>query len=180
MSGHESRYDLAYQEQVKRIHDGAIGDVVAIQSMFLRARTSDCAAHAGLTEMQYQFANWYHFCWLSGDDVTQSLVHNLDRMRLGAARRKPHDCASGWADGRLRSARCTATCSTTTPSSTSLPVDRGSTRCARRARTVIPMWDDVIMGTKGTCYWTDCRIEGETPWRYEGPQNSRTSRSRRS
>ena len=27
---------LAYQEQVKRIHDGAIGEVVAIQSMFLR------------------------------------------------------------------------------------------------------------------------------------------------
>ena len=33
------------------------------------------------------------------------------------------------------------------------------------------LWDDIIMGTKGICYWTDCRIEGETPWRYEGPRN---------
>ena len=32
-------------------------------------------------------------------------------------------------------------------------------------------WDDVIMGTKGTCHWTACRIEGETPWRYDGPKN---------
>ena len=38
VSGHESRYSLAYQGQVRRIHDGAIGDIVAIQSMFLRRR----------------------------------------------------------------------------------------------------------------------------------------------
>ena len=44
ISGLESRYSLAYQEQVKRIHEGAIGNVVAIQSMFLRARTRRSAA----------------------------------------------------------------------------------------------------------------------------------------
>ena len=30
-------------------------------------------------EIEYQFRNWYHFSWLSGDDVPQSLVHNLDK-----------------------------------------------------------------------------------------------------
>ena len=34
-----------------------------------------------------------------------------------------------------------------------------------------PNWDDIIMGTKGVCHWTACRIEGETNWHYEGPQN---------
>ena len=28
------------------------------------------------------------------------------------------------------------------------------------------------MGTKGVCHWTNCRIEGETDWRYEGPRNN--------
>ena len=88
VSGHESRYDVAYQEQVKRLHDGAIGDIVAIQSMFLRPPYSTVARDPQLSEMEYQFSNWYHFRWLSGDDVTQSLVHNLDRMRLGPARRE--------------------------------------------------------------------------------------------
>lgn len=81
VSGHESRYSLPYQEQVKRIHDGAIGDIVAIQSMFLRAPYRLIKRDSKLTETQYQFSNWYHFRWLSGDDVSQSLVHNLDRMR---------------------------------------------------------------------------------------------------
>jgi len=31
------------------------------------------------TEVEFQLANQYHFTWLSGDDVTQSLVHNVDR-----------------------------------------------------------------------------------------------------
>ena len=44
VSGHESRYSLAYQEQTKRIHDGAIGQVVAIQSMFLRGPYQTVAA----------------------------------------------------------------------------------------------------------------------------------------
>jgi hypothetical protein len=35
-----------------------------------------------------------------------------------------------------------------------------------------PNWDDIIMGTKGVCYWTDCRIEGSSPWRFEGPRNN--------
>ena len=35
-----------------------------------------------------------------------------------------------------------------------------------------PSWDDIITGTKGVCHWTACRIEGENPWRYEGPQNN--------
>jgi len=34
-----------------------------------------------------------------------------------------------------------------------------------------PKWDDIILGTKGVCHWTDCRIEGENPWRYQGPKN---------
>ena len=71
---------VGFQETIKRTHDGAIGEVVAAQSMFLRGpyRVSNCEPE--LTETQYQFYNWYHFRWLSCDDVPQSLVHNLDRI----------------------------------------------------------------------------------------------------
>ena len=31
-----------------------------------------------MTEMQYQVHNWYHFCWLSGDNICEQHVHNLD------------------------------------------------------------------------------------------------------
>jgi hypothetical protein len=31
-----------------------------------------------MTEMQYQVNNWYHFAWLSGDNIGEQHVHNLD------------------------------------------------------------------------------------------------------
>ena len=29
--------------------------------------------------MQYQFQNWYHFNWLSGDQTAQQLIHSIDK-----------------------------------------------------------------------------------------------------
>jgi myo-inositol 2-dehydrogenase/D-chiro-inositol 1-dehydrogenase len=170
VSGHESRYDMAYQEQVKRIHDGAIGKVVAIQSMFLRPPYSTVSRDPQLSEMEYQFSNWYHFRWLSGDDVTQSLVHNLDRMRWVLHEENPTTCfglagrstSFGEVYGDMFDHHSVVYEFASGP--------RVYALCQTRAG-CYQSWDDVIMGTKGVCYWTDCRIEGETPWRYEGPRN---------
>ena len=79
VSGLQSRFHAGYAETVKRIHDGAIGEVVTIEENFLRAPYGVTERKPGLTELQWQCSTQYHFRWLSGDDVPQSLVHNLDR-----------------------------------------------------------------------------------------------------
>ena len=79
MSGLHSRYDPGYQEAIQRIHDGAIGEIVAIEENFLRGPYGSVTASPSMSEVEYQFSNQYHFAWLSGDDVPQSLVHNVDR-----------------------------------------------------------------------------------------------------
>ncbi len=66
VSGLQSRYHTGYQEAVKRIHDGAIGRVVAIEENFLRPPYVLCPRRAGQTEVEYQGSNQYHFHWLSG------------------------------------------------------------------------------------------------------------------
>ncbi len=55
------------------------GGLVAIEENFLRAPYGVIPRKKGLTELQWQCSTQYHFRWLSGDDVPQSLVHNLDR-----------------------------------------------------------------------------------------------------
>jgi myo-inositol 2-dehydrogenase/D-chiro-inositol 1-dehydrogenase len=170
-SGHESRYSLAYQEQAKRILDGAIGQIVAIQSMFLRAPYGLVGRDPRWNEVQYQFANWYHFRWLSGDDVTQSLVHNLDRMRWILREENPTWCfglagrstSFGEVYGDMFDHHTVVYEFKSGPRLYAL--------CQTRAG-CHPNWDDVIMGTKGVCYWTACRIDGETKWQYNGPKNS--------
>ncbi len=81
VSGLQSRYHPGYQETVKRIQDGAIGDVISIEENFLRGPYGVTQRKAGLSELEWQFSTQYHFRWLSGDDVPQSLVHNMDRAR---------------------------------------------------------------------------------------------------
>lgn len=171
VSGHESRYSLAYQEQVKQIHGGAIGDIVAIQSMFLRGPYGLVPRPAGMPEIQYHFRNWYHFRWLSGDDVTQSLVHNLDRMRWVLHEENPTWCfglggrstGSGEVYGDMFDHHTVVYEFKSGPRLYALCQTRPG--CYGK-------WDDIIMGTKGVCHWTDCRIEGETNWRYDGPKNN--------
>ncbi|NOX57118.1 MAG: Gfo/Idh/MocA family oxidoreductase, partial [Planctomycetes bacterium] len=68
VSGLHSRFHTGWQETIKRIHDGIIGQVTSIQSMFLRGPYRLVKRDPKLTETQYQFSNWYHFLWLSGDD----------------------------------------------------------------------------------------------------------------
>ncbi|OHB83002.1 MAG: hypothetical protein A2V98_06245 [Planctomycetes bacterium RBG_16_64_12] len=170
VSGHESRYSLPYQEQTKRIHEGAIGRVVAIQSMFLRGPYGLVARNPDLSETEYQFSNWYHFRWLSGDDVTQSLVHNLDRMRWVLHEENPTWCFGLGG----RSTSFGEVYGDMFDHDTVVYEHESGTRiyamCQTRAG-CYPIWDDIIMGTKGVCHWTACRIDGETTWRYDGPQN---------
>ena len=80
VSGLCYRYDTLRQEAVKRIKDGEIGEIVSVQSDYLRSPYSLNKREEGWSETEYQFRNWYHFTWLTGDDILQSLLHNLDSV----------------------------------------------------------------------------------------------------
>jgi predicted dehydrogenase len=76
--GLQRRHEPRYMETIKRIHDGAIGDVIAQRvywnggGIWYRNRTPE------QTEMAFQTNNWYHFNWLSGDQICEQHIHNLD------------------------------------------------------------------------------------------------------
>ncbi len=78
VSGLHRRYDPAIKETMARIHDGAIGDIVAAEVTFLRAPYRIIGRDPKWSEAEWQFKTWYHFNWLSGDDVPQSMIHTID------------------------------------------------------------------------------------------------------
>ncbi len=78
VSGQMWRYDPAIRDAVKRIHDGQIGDIVAIQITTHRNNFRLRNRKPGMSEIEYQLYNWTHFSWLSGDFCTASLVHHTD------------------------------------------------------------------------------------------------------
>ena len=69
--------------------DGAIGEIVAVQETYMRAPYRLVERKPEWTETQYQFRNWYHFNWLSGDDIGQSLIHSIDKGQLACSTTRP-------------------------------------------------------------------------------------------
>ena len=92
VSGLQSRFHTGYIETVKRIQDGAIGDIVSIEENFLRAPYGVTERKPEYSELEWQCSTQYHFRWLSGDDVPQSLVHNLDRSSWVLGNAVPIKC----------------------------------------------------------------------------------------
>jgi predicted dehydrogenase len=76
--GLQRHYQDNYRETIKRIHDGAIGDIVGGQVYWNDGGVWVNPRQPGQTEMEYQMRNWYYFNWLCGDHINEQHVHNID------------------------------------------------------------------------------------------------------
>ena len=73
------RYDLGVRETIKRIPDGAIGDIIAIQENYLTGTLWHRGRKHEWSEMEYQIRNWLYYTWLSGDHIVEQHIHSLDK-----------------------------------------------------------------------------------------------------
>ena len=82
--GLQRHHDPRYVETIKKIWDGAIGDLVLCRAywngggVWTRKRSDYLKTKPDLTEMEYQMRNWYYFNWLCGDHINEQHIHNLD------------------------------------------------------------------------------------------------------
>ena len=76
--GLQRHHQNSYRETMKRVHAGAIGDIVAARcywnmgGLWSKDRTPE------MTDMEWQLRNWLYFAWLSGDHIVEQHIHNLD------------------------------------------------------------------------------------------------------
>lgn len=170
VSGLHSRYHPGYAETVKRIHDGEIGDIVSIEENFLRAPYGVTDRKPGLTELQWQCSTQYHFRWLSGDDVPQSLVHNMDRARWALKNALPIKCHGLGG----RSSMTEPIYGDVFDHHSVIYEFPNNVRIYAFCRTTTGCYDEsssLIWGTKGRADITACRIQGEKPWRWRPTGN---------
>lgn len=169
VSGLMCRYNPGVRETVRRVHDGAIGRIVAIQETTLRPNFRLRKRLPGQSELEYQLYNWTHFSWLSGDYLTASLVHHTDKAAWVMQEKQPatafgmggraahfghqhgdcfdhHAVVYEYADGVRMYAY--------------LRVQPG---CYVEV-------SDVVLGTHGRAHLMQHRITGRTDWRYTGPK----------
>lgn len=171
VSGQMWRYDPAVQETVKRIHDGAIGEVVAIQVTTHRSNFRLRPRKPDQSEIEYQLYNWTHFSWLSGDFLTASLVHHTD---LAAWVMKEEQPVTAFGMGGRAA-----------------PFGEEHGDCFDHNAVIYEYANgvklfaflivqpncytevsDIVMGTKGRAHLQKGRIEGQNPWRYRGKKGN--------
>ncbi len=97
VSGYCCRYNPITIETISRVHDGQIGDIVALQA----TRYGDGASRyrprkPGWSDMEYHLRNWYYHTWLSGDFYVEQFVHSLDMIAWAMKDECPVRALGGW------------------------------------------------------------------------------------
>lgn len=174
MSGFCWRYSTPERDFVKEIHDGRIGPIVSVHSMYLTSPLGTRTRQPSWSDMEFQLRNWQHFTWLSGDHIVEQAVHSVDKIHWFMNGRLPVRCTAlggrgtreeipergdsydhfavvyEYADG----ARCTLTC-------------RQQVNCHMENT-------DAVIGTKGHGFvngWGPTQwIKGEQPWEWSSNQ----------
>ncbi len=86
VAGTQRRHQNHYREILKRVHDGAIGEILAGQCYWNMGPlwVEDAKKYwetyqtGKWSDMEYQCRNWLFHVWLSGDHICEQHVHNID------------------------------------------------------------------------------------------------------
>jgi predicted dehydrogenase len=159
------RYHSGMRETFARIHDGAVGDIVALQCTYNTGPIWVRQREEGWTDMQYQMRNWYYFTWLSGDYNVEQHCHSIDKMGWAMRDNYPVRCV-GLGGRQVR----------TGPEyghiydHMSVVYEWGNgVKCFSNSRQMRATANDVtdhVLGTRGVCDVMAHRITGGNPWRY--------------
>ncbi|MBN2475321.1 MAG: Gfo/Idh/MocA family oxidoreductase [Pirellulales bacterium] len=79
-AGTQRRHLRSYQETIKRLREGAIGEIVYLKCYWNGGEIWVIPRQPEWSDMEWQLRNWNYFTWLSGDHIVEQHVHNLDIM----------------------------------------------------------------------------------------------------
>jgi predicted dehydrogenase len=77
-AGTQRRHMRSYQETIKRLQDGAIGEIQYGRVYWNGGTIWVVERQPDWTDMEWQLRNWNYFTWLSGDHICEQHVHNID------------------------------------------------------------------------------------------------------
>ena len=165
MSGAQRHEDRPYVETVQKIHDGAIGEIVALNSFYLSGPVFHAQARdAKWGDMEWEHRNWYSFLWLCGDQIVEQHFHNIDFMNWVMGGHPERVVASGGAAWRPRAALYGnifdhMNSDFVYPNGVHL-----SSACRQYPRGTYNNVSDLVVGTKGRSTGIDLGTKGINPY----------------
>ena len=167
VTGTQRRHQPHYLELMRRIRDGAIGEIVGGQCYWNQGALWVIKKTPEMSEMEWQCRNWLYFSWTSGDHIVEQHVHNIDVMNWALGANPVKVMAMGGRQVRTapeygnifdhfavefeypNGVRVASQC-------------RQIDGCAERV-------EEKIVGTKGYAFGYG-EIAGPSPWKFEGDE----------
>ena len=170
------RYHPEKMELFKRVHEGQIGDVVAVYGCYLTNPVKPMppadTRPAGMSDLEWMVRNWYNFTFLSGDGLVEQAVHTVDWL--------------AWTMKDLMPVSCTAVGGRQIPANGGNIFDHievnylweNGVRGFMAQRQINGCFGETalrIMGTKGIAEITGrgSSITGENAWRFKAPKDTK-------
>lgn len=92
------RYHDAIKGIFERVHDGAIGDLIAYYATYytspVKPMPPGIDRPEGMSDVEWQIRNWYNFTWLSGDGLVEQAVHSVDKVAWAMRDEPPESCVA--------------------------------------------------------------------------------------
>ncbi|MGE5294029.1 MAG: Gfo/Idh/MocA family protein [Solirubrobacterales bacterium] len=169
------RYHLARRAFYEKIHQGAIGKVRAIYATYLASPVKPMppanTRPAGMSDVEWQVANWYNFTWLSGDGLVEQACHSIDKI--------------AWAMNGVLPLKAVGTGGRQFPNNEGnifdhidvfyeFPEGVRAFMAQRQIHNCYSDNSDFIMGSDGVGTikgWDEPTITGKENWRYTGPKS---------
>ncbi|MCL6520679.1 MAG: Gfo/Idh/MocA family oxidoreductase [Armatimonadetes bacterium] len=169
VAGTQRRHQLSYIETIKRIHEGAIGDIVSGTCYWNQGGLWNHGRKPEWTDMEWQCRNWLYFTWLSGDHIVEQHVHNLDVINW-ALQAHPVKCV-GMGGRQVRTDPAYGHIYDHFCIDYEYPNGVHVMSMCRQIDGCANNVSERVIGTKG---WSNCAnmIRGEIEWKYEGANPS--------
>ncbi len=78
IAGTQRRVQADYNETFAQIKNGAIGELISANCFYNRGGAANFVRQEGWTDMEAMIRNRANWIWLTGDNVVNLLVHNID------------------------------------------------------------------------------------------------------
>ncbi|MHC4563879.1 MAG: Gfo/Idh/MocA family protein [Planctomycetota bacterium] len=169
VAGTQRRHQNEYVETMKRVLDGAIGEIVSAQCYWNMGGLWVNERRPGQGDVDWQVRNWLYFTWLSGDHITEQHVHNIDVVNWAFGDVLP-ETVHGLGGRQYRTDPKYGHIFDHFGVEFTYPDDVRTISTCRQIEGTAGNVSERVVGTKG---WTNCAgaIEGENRWRYRGPRS---------
>jgi predicted dehydrogenase len=169
------RYSNYIQAAFEQLQKGAIGDIVSYYGTYytspVKPMPPESSRPAGMSDTEWQIRNWYNFVWTCGDGLVEQAIHTADKI--------------AWAFGDKPPVSCVAVGGRQIPNGIGNIYDHfevnylypNNVRAFLGCRQIEGCYNenaDYITGNKGVLTIGRGplpRIEGATPWTFEGTKN---------